>query len=81
MGGKCFSDQVPLLWNHLPVLLHEAHRRSTLKTKYETFLSALTYQTPSWLWQMAAPTEPICTGGVRTDATSYILNAMFNELN
>ncbi|XP_034541068.1 uncharacterized protein LOC117814067 [Notolabrus celidotus] len=38
MGGRTFSYQVPLLWNHLPVRVQEVDTLSTFKSRLQTFL-------------------------------------------
>ncbi|XP_034541124.1 uncharacterized protein LOC117814108, partial [Notolabrus celidotus] len=38
VGGRTFSYQAPLLWNHLPVRVREADTLSTFKSRLKTFL-------------------------------------------
>ena len=38
MGGRAFSYQAPLLWNHLPFLVREADTLADFKSRLKTFL-------------------------------------------
>ena len=46
MGGKAFSYQAPLMWNHLQLLVREADTLSDSKSRLKTFLFDKAYSWP-----------------------------------